>query len=177
MFEGTPDYPHPGIWWQLIEKYKATILYTSPTALRMCKKMGDEHITKYNLDSLKCLGSVGEPCNPEVYKWYSEVIGKNRCPISDTFWQTETGGHMLTPTPGLNSVKEKPGSVTFPSVGIDAGIVDDKGVPCPRETKGYLTFDKPWPGMNIGIYGDMERYVNTYWKKFPGKYFVGDYAI
>ncbi len=177
MHEGTLDYPDAGCWWSIIERYKVSVFYTSPTALRMCIKSGDEWPNKYVLSSLKLLGSVGEPINPEVWQWYHSVIGKNNCPIVDTWWQTETGGFIIAPTPGLNLVPLKPGSATLPLPSLDVAVVDDSGNQVPPGTKGYLVIRNPWPGMAIGILNDPERFKEVYWSKFKGMYYPGDYAI
>lgn len=177
VYEGAPDYPTPGRWWSIIEKYKVTVFYTSPTAVRMFMKYGEEWINKHDLSSLKILGSVGEPINPEAWLWYFEKIGKKRCPIVDTWWQTETGGIMISPAPGVALPPLKPGSVTYPLPGIDVDVVDDDGKPVPSGVRGYLVIKRPWPGMLMTLYGDPERYKDTYWNKFPGSYFAGDYAI
>jgi len=177
MYEGAPDYPAPDQWWKLIAKYKATIFYTSPTALRMFKRYDIEHIIKHDLSSLKILGSVGEPINPEVWQWYHDVIGGKRCPVIDTWWQTETGGFMIAPTAGLELVDLKPGSATKPMPGIEADVVDELGNSVPAGTKGFLVIKKPWPGMTIGLYNDSERFKAVYWSRFKGMYYSGDYAI
>lgn len=177
MYEGAPDYPQPDRWWEIIERYGVTIFYTSPTAIRMFMRYGEEWIEKHDLSSLKILGSVGEPINPEVWEWYYEVIGGERCPIVDTWWQTETGGIMISPAPGLELVPLKPGSATLPLPGIDAEVVDEDGKPVPPGKKGYLVIRKPWPSMLMGIYKDPERYKEVYWSKFEGMYYTGDYAI
>jgi acetyl-CoA synthetase len=177
VYEGAPDYPQPDRWWELIERYGVTIFYTSPTAIRMFMRYGEEWIKKHDLSSLKILGSVGEPINPEVWEWYYQVIGGERCPIVDTWWQTETGGIMISPAPGLELVPLKPGSATLPLPGIDAEVVDDTGKPVPPGKKGYLVIRKPWPSMLMGIYKDPERYREVYWSKFEGLYYTGDYAI
>jgi len=177
MYEGAPDYPDPGRWWEIIERYGVTIFYTSPTALRMFIRYGEDWIKKYDLTSLKTLGSVGEVINPEVWEWYYKVIGGERCPIVDTWWQTETGGIMMSPAPGLELVPLKPGSATLPLPGIDAEVVDEKGEPLPTGTKGYLVIRKPWPGMLMELYKDPERYKEVYWSKIKGMYYTGDYAI
>jgi len=176
MYEGAPDYPDPGRWWEIIERYGVTIFYTSPTALRMFIRYGEDWIKKYDLTSLKTLGSVGEVINPEVWEWYYKVIGGERCPIVDTWWQTETGGIMMSPAPGLELVPLKPGSATLPLPGIDAEVVDEKGEPLPTGTKGYLVIRKPWPGMLMELYKDPERYKEVYWSKIKGMYYTGDYA-
>ncbi len=177
IYEGAPDYPYLDRWWEIIEKYGVTIFYTSPTALRMFIRFGEDWIKKHDLSSLKILGSVGEPINPEVWEWYYKIIGDERCPIVDTWWQTETGGMMISPAPGLELVPLKPGSATLPLPGIDADVVDDSGNPVPPGTKGYLVIKKPWPGMLMGVYNDPDRYKETYWSKFKGLYYTADYAI
>jgi acetyl-CoA synthetase len=177
MYEGAPDYPHPDRWWEIIEKYGVTIFYTSPTAIRMFMRYGEERIKKYDLSSLKIMGSVGEVINPEVWEWYYKYIGGERCPIVDTWWQTETGGLMISPAPGLELVPLKPGSATLPLPGIDAEVVDEEGNPVDTGIKGYLVIRKPWPGMLLGLYKDPERYKMVYWSKFKGMYYTGDYAI
>lgn len=177
MYEGAPDFPAPDQWWKLIAKYKATIFYTSPTALRMFKRYDVHHITKHDLSSLKVLGSVGEPINPEVWQWYHDVIGSKRCPVVDTWWQTETGGFMIAPTAGLDLVALKPGSATRPMPCIDAEVVDERGNTVSAGTKGFLVVKNPWPGMTIGLYKDSERFKAVYWERFKGMYYSGDYAI
>jgi acetyl-CoA synthetase len=177
IYEGAPDYPYLDRWWEIVEKYSVTIFYTSPTALRMFIRFGEEWIKKHDLSSLKILGSVGEPINPEVWEWYYRNIGKERCPIVDTWWQTETGGFMISPCPGLELVPLKPGSATLPLPGIDAEVVDEAGNPAPTGTKGYLVIKKPWPGMLMGVYKNPERYKETYWSRFKGMYYTSDYAI
>lgn len=177
IYEGAPDYPALDRWWEIIEKYGVTIFYTSPTALRMFMRFGEDWIKKHDLSSLKILGSVGEPINPEVWKWYYKHIGNERCPIVDTWWQTETGGFMISPAPGIELVPLKPGSATLPLPGIDADVVDEAGNPVAPGTKGFLVIKKPWPGMMMGIYKNPERYKETYWSKFKGMYYSADYAI
>jgi acetyl-CoA synthetase len=177
IYEGAPDFPYLDKWWEIIEKYGVTIFYTSPTALRMFIRYGEEWIKKHDLSSLKILGSVGEPINPEVWEWYYKNIGNERCPIVDTWWQTETGGIMISPSPGLELVPLKPGSATLPLPGIDAEVVDDSGNPVAAKTKGYLVIKRPWPGMLMGIYKDPDRYRETYWSKFKGMYYTADYAM
>lgn len=177
IYEGAPDFPNPGKWWELIERYGVNILYTSPTALRMFMRLGDEWPAHYNLGSLQILGSVGEVINPEVWEWYHRVIGYKKCTVVDTWWQTETGGFMIAPAPALGKRLLKPGSATLPLPGIEAEVVDSNGTVVPRETKGFLVIKKPWPGMSLGIHGDNERFISTYWSKFPGAYYTGDYAI
>jgi acetyl-CoA synthetase len=177
IYEGAPDYPYLDKWWEIIEKYGVTIFYTSPTALRMFIRFGEDWIKKHDLSSLKILGSVGEPINPEVWEWYYKNIGNERCPIVDTWWQTETGGMMISPSPGLELVPLKPGSATLPLPGIDAEVVDDSGKPVKPGTKGYLVIRKPWPGMLMGVYKNPDRYKETYWSRFKGMYYTADYAI
>ena len=174
MYEGTPDTPHKGRIFEIIEKYGVTILYTAPTLIRTWMKWGDEFPNKFNLTSLRLLGSVGEPINPEAWMWYREVIGGNRCPIVDTWWQTETGGIMISPLPGVTATK--PGSAMTPIPGISAVVVDDNAQPVAKGHGGFLILDKPWPGMLRGVWGEDERYKETYWSRFPGIYFAGDGA-
>ncbi|MCL4270954.1 MAG: acetate--CoA ligase [Anaerolineales bacterium] len=173
LFEGGPAYPYPNRWWQVIERYGITVFYTAPTAIRGLMRFGESWPNKHDLSSLRLLGSVGEPINPEAWKWYYRVIGKEKCPIMDTWWQTETGAFMITPTP---VVPLKPGSGTRPFFGQRAEIVDEQGNPVPDETEGYLTLLRPWPAMLRTIYGDNERYANQYWSKHPGRYTTGDSA-
>ena len=174
MYEGTPDTPHKGRIFELIEKYGVTILYTAPTLIRTWMKWGDEFPRAHDLTSLRLLGSVGEPINPEAWMWYREVIGANKCPIVDTWWQTETGGIMISPLPGVTATK--PGSAMTAIPGISALVVDEKGVPVAKAHGGFLILDKPWPGMLRGIWGEDQRYKDTYWSRFPGIYFAGDGA-
>ncbi|RCV63161.1 acetyl-CoA synthetase [Methanophagales archaeon] len=177
MYEGAPDFPNQDRWWEIIEKYGVSIFYTSPTAIKMFMRYGEERIKRYNLSSLKILGSVGEVINPEVWEWYYKYIGGERCPIVDTWWQTETGGIMISPVPGIELVPLKPGSATLPLPGIDAEVVDEEGNPVDRGIKGHLVIQKPWPGMLMGLYKDPERYKEVYWSKFNGMFYTGDYAI
>jgi len=177
VYEGAPDYPKPDRWWELVDKYKVTIFYTSPTAIRMFMRLGEEWIKKHDLSSLTILGSVGEPINPEAWMWYFKHIGGERCPIVDTWWQTETGGVMISPAPGIGLVPLKPGSATFPLPGIDAEVVDDNGRPVPPGVRGYLVIKKPWPGILMTLYKDPERYKQTYWSRFPNVYYAGDYCM
>lgn len=177
MYEGTPDYPKPDRYWAIVEKQGATILYTTPTALRMYMKFGDTIPNSFDLSSLRLLGTVGEPINPEVWMWYFKTIGKENCPIVDTWWQTETGATMISTCTGIESVPMKPGSGTFPLPGIDAAIVDENGRPVDSDRKGYLVIKKPWPGMLMTLWEDDEKYRNTYWKKFENVYYAGDYAL
>jgi acetyl-CoA synthetase len=171
MYEGAPDFPDRGRFWKLVEDYGVTILYTAPTAIRAFMKWGDEWPAGYDLSSLRLLGSVGEPINPEAWTWYQEQIGGGRCPIVDTWWQTETGGIMITPLPG--AISTKPGSATVPFPGIEAAILDDDGN---EAESGYLAITSPWPGMLRGIWGDEERYRDVYWSKWDSIYFPGDGA-
>ena len=177
MYEGSPDYPSPSRIWDLIQRYKVTIFYTTPTALRMFMKFGDSIPNSFDLSSLRLLGSVGEPINPEVWKWYYNIIGKSKCPIIDTWWQTETGAMMISPLPGLETIPLKPGSGALAIPGVDLAIVDESGTPLPRETKGYLVIRKPWPGMLLTLWGDDEKYKTVYWSKYKDSYYTGDYAI
>ena len=172
LYEGTPDYPDKDRIWRIIEKYKVTKYYTAPTAIRSFMKWGDQYPKGCDLSSLKLLGSVGEPINPEAWMWYHTVIGGERCPIVDTWWQTETGCIMITPLPG--AVATKPGSATHPFPGHAADVVDDQGNSVPLGGGGYLVLTRPWPGMLRTLYKDPDRYVQTYWSQVPGKYFAGD---
>ncbi|HEY7133111.1 MAG TPA: acetate--CoA ligase [Candidatus Limnocylindrales bacterium] len=174
MYEGTPDTPAWDRWWDIIEEYKVSILYCAPTAIRAFMKQGAELPAKHDLTSLRVLGSVGEPINPEAWLWYREHIGGNRAPVVDTWWQTETGQILITPLPGVTTTK--PGSATFPFPGIEADVVDGQGNSVPFGGGGYLVLKRPWPAMLRGIYGDPERYKQTYWSRFPGMYFAGDGA-
>ena len=174
MYEGTPDTPHQGRIFEIIEKYGVTILYTAPTLIRTWMKWGEEHPNKFNLSTLRLLGSVGEPINPEAWIWYRHVVGGGRCPIVDTWWQTETGAIMISPLPGVTATK--PGSAMRPIPGISAKVVDDNGVPVGDGHGGYLILDKPWPSMLRGIWGEPERYKETYWSRWDGIYFAGDGA-
>ena len=174
MYEGTPDAPAWDRWWQIIEDYKVTILYCAPTAIRAFMKQGESFPAKHDLRSLRVLGSVGEPINPEAWLWYHEHIGGGRAPIVDTWWQTETGMILITPLPGITSTK--PGSATFPFPGVSADVVDGEGKSVPLGGGGYLVLKRPWPAMLRGIYGDPKRYEETYWSRFPGMYFAGDGA-
>jgi acetyl-CoA synthetase len=174
MYEGTPDTPHKGRIFEMIEKYRVSILYTAPTLIRTWMKWGDEHPNKFNLASLRLLGSVGEPINPEAWMWYREVVGKNNCPIVDTWWQTETGSIMISPLPGVTATK--PGSAMLPLPGISAKVVDDSGKEVAPGSGGYLVLDKPWPSMLRGVWKEPQRYKETYWSKYEGLYFAGDGA-
>jgi acetyl-CoA synthetase len=174
MYEGTPDAPHAGRWWELIEKYKVSILYTAPTAIRTFMKLGRQIPQKFDLSSLRVLGSVGEPINPEAWMWYREVIGGNSTPVVDTWWQTETGAIMVSALPGLTEAK--PGSAQVPVPGINIDVVDDDGTPVGNGNGGLLVVTEPWPSMLRGIWGDPERFKETYWEKFGDRYFAGDGA-
>jgi acetyl-CoA synthetase len=173
MYEGVPNHPRNDRFWEIIEKYGVTIFYTAPTAIRTFMKWGDQEPAKHDLSSLRLLGTVGEPINPEAWMWYRNTIGGGRCPIVDTWWQTETGGIMISPLPGATTTK--PGSATFPLPGVSAELVDDDANPV-AVGGGYLTLTRPWPGMLRGIWGDAERYQETYWSRFAGRYFAGDGA-
>ena len=177
IYEGAPDYPKPDRYWTIIEKHGATILYTTPTALRMYMKYGNAIPNSFDLSSLRLLGTVGEPINPEVWMWYFKTIGKENCPIVDTWWQTETGGIMVSTCTGIETVSMKPGSATYPIPGIDAVIVDENGKPIAPGKKGYLMITRPWPGMLMTLWEDNEKYQNTYWGKFKDGYFASDYAL
>ncbi|GAA2208782.1 acetate--CoA ligase [Nonomuraea monospora] len=174
IYEGTPDTPHRGRFWEIVQKYKITILYTAPTAIRTFMKWGDDIPAKYDMSSLRILGSVGEPINPEAYVWYREHIGGERCPVVDTWWQTETGAIMISPLPGVTAAK--PGAAMRPLPGIVADVVDDQGNPVPNGGGGFLAVREPWPSMLRTIWGDDQRYVDTYWSRFEGMYFPGDGA-
>ena len=174
LYEGTPDTPHRGRWWEIVQKYRVSILYTAPTAIRTCMKWGEEIPAQFDLSSLRVLGSVGEPINPEAWMWYRRVIGGDRTPVVDTWWQTETGAIMISPLPGVTAAK--PGSAQVPLPGVAADVVDDAGRSVPNGAGGYLVVTEPWPSMLRGIWGDLERYRDTYWSRFDGLYFAGDGA-
>jgi acetyl-CoA synthetase len=174
MYEGAPNHPEPDRLWDIVEKHRVNILYTAPTAIRAFVRWGEQWPRKHDLSSLRLLGTVGEPINPEAWMWYRTVIGGGRCPIVDTWWQTETGAIMITPLPG--AIPTKPGSGTLPFFGVDADVVDKDGKPVPTGAGGYLVIKKPWPSMLRTVYKDPDRYVEQYWKKFPGIYFTGDGA-
>jgi len=174
MYEGAPNWPEPDRFWQIVEEYGVTILYTAPTAIRAFIKWGDDWVKKHDLSSLRLLGTVGEPINPEAWMWYHDKIGGGRCPIVDTWWQTETGAHMITPLPGATPCK--PGTATLPFFGVDAAIVDDEGNEVKHGEGGKLVIRKPWPSMLRNIYGDKKRFQKTYWSEVPGYYFTGDGA-
>ncbi|WP_159800700.1 acetate--CoA ligase [Arthrobacter zhaoguopingii] len=174
MYEGTPDTPHQGRWWELIEKYKVSILYTAPTAIRTFMKWGRDIPKKFDLSSIRVLGSVGEPINPEAWMWYREIIGGGKAPIVDTWWQTETGAHMISPMPGVTSTKPGSAQVAVPGIAVD--VVDEMGQSVPNGSGGYLVVREPWPSMLRGIWGDPERFKQTYWSRFDDMYFAGDGA-
>jgi acetyl-CoA synthetase len=181
MYEGAPEYPDPGRIWRMIEDYSVSKFYTSPTLIRHLMKFGDDYPNQYDLSTLSILGTVGEPINPDVWRWYYRVIGKERCPVSDTYWQTETGGFMIAPAPGIELQPLKPGSACHPLPGIDPLIVDEDGQPVEDGVKGYLTIRKPWPGMLMTLYKDDARYQEYYWDRYPGAgqdlFYTGDYAV
>jgi acetyl-CoA synthetase len=172
IYEGAPDFPDKDRFWSLIERRKVSIFYTAPTAIRAFVRWGDEHVKKHDLTSLRLLGSVGEPINPEAWMWYQDVIGGGRCPIVDTWWQTETGAIMMTPMPGITATK--PGSCGRPFFGVDAAVVKRDGTPCAPNEGGFLVLKKPWPSMLRGVHGNPERYKKSYWSEIPGVYFTGD---
>ncbi|HXF01929.1 MAG TPA: acetate--CoA ligase, partial [Arthrobacter sp.] len=174
MYEGTPDSPHQGRWWEIVEKYKVSILYTAPTAIRTMMKWGEDIPAKFDLSSIRVLGSVGEPINPEAWMWYRRVIGGDKAPVVDTWWQTETGAHMIAPLPGVTATKPGSAQVAVPGIAVD--VVDELGASVPDGHGGYLVVREPWPAMLRGIWGDPERYKETYWSRFPGIYFAGDGA-
>jgi acetyl-CoA synthetase len=174
LYEGTPDSPHRGRWWEIVARYGVSILYTAPTAIRACMKWGEEIPARHDLSSLRVLGSVGESINPEPWRWYHEHIGGGRCPIVDTWWQTETGAIMISPLPGVSAAK--PGAAQTPLPGICAEVVDDAGRPVPNGAAGYLTLTEPWPAMLRGVWRDEQRYRDTYWSRFQDGYFAGDGA-
>ncbi len=177
MYEGAPDFPDASRMWQILQKYKVTIFYTTPTALRMFMKFGDDIPNSFDLSNLRLLGTVGEPINPEVWKWYFKTIGKEKCPIIDTWWQTETGGMLISPLPGLDTVPLKPGSGTLPIPGVNISVVDENGDDVPANTKGYLLIKNPWPGMLLTLWNDDEKYKTVYWSKYENCYYPGDYAL
>ena len=174
MYEGAPNHPAPDRLWDMVERHKVTVFYTAPTAIRTFIKWGDEHVTKHDLSTLRLIGTVGEPINPEAWMWYHKLIGKERCPIVDTWWQTETGAIMITPLPG--AVTTKPGSATLPFFGVDADIVNEAGESVTPPDGGFLVIRKPWPSMLRTLYGDDERYQQQYWSQVAGCYFTGDGA-
>ena len=174
MFEGVPNYPHPDRFWEIVEKYKVNIFYTAPTAIRALMREGEEWPNKHNLSSLRILGTVGEPINPEAWMWYYNVIGKDRCPIVDTWWQTETGGILITPLPG--ALPTKPGSASLPFPGIEPAVLREDGSVADVNEGGYLVIKRPWPGLMRGVFGDPKRFKETYFTRFPGVYNTGDGA-
>ncbi|MBK5133796.1 acetate--CoA ligase [Candidatus Bathyarchaeota archaeon] len=177
LFEGTPDFPAKDRWWEMIERHGVTILYTTPTAVRMFMKFGEEWINKHDISTLRILGTVGEPINPEAWKWYFKVIGKEKMPIIDTWWQTETGGFMIAPLAGIDLVPLKPGSATYPLPSIQAEVYDDKGQPVTAGNKGFLVIKSPWPGMLQTLWKDPERFKQTYFGRWENLYYTGDYAV
>jgi acetyl-CoA synthetase len=174
MYEGVPNHPDPGRWWRIVDKHQVNILYTAPTALRALMAHGDDHVKRSSRASLRLLGTVGEPINPEAWEWYHRVVGDSRCPIVDTWWQTETGGILVTPLPGATDLK--PGSATLPFFGIEPCIVDEQGRELEGEASGAFCIKRSWPGQMRTVYGDHERFVNTYFRTYPEKYFTGDGA-
>jgi acetyl-CoA synthetase len=172
MYEGAPNFPEPDRLWQIIDDHGVTIFYTAPTAIRAFMKWGDEHVDKHDLSSLRVIGTVGEPINPEAWMWYHHHVGRESCPIVDTWWQTETGSIMITPLPGVTATK--PGSATMPFPGIAADVVDEEGNSVPLGGGGFLVITQPWPSMARTIYGDDQRFIDTYWSRFEGRYFPGD---
>ncbi len=174
LYEGTPDTPHKGRWWEIVQDYKVSILYTAPTAIRTFKKWGEEIPAAFDLSSIRVLGSVGEPINPEAYVWYRRNIGNDHVPVVDTWWQTETGAHMMTPMPGVSDAK--PGAAMRSIPGISVDVYDEEGKPVAHGQTGYLVVTKPWPAMLRTVWGDPDRYISTYWSQYPGVYFAGDGA-
>ena len=177
MYEGAPDFPQLDRWWDIIEKYGVNVIYTSPTAIRMFMGHGEEWLRPHDLSSLELLGTVGEPINPEAWKWYYENVGGGRCPIVDTWWQTETGGFMISPSPGIQPVPLKPGSAGLPLPGVDPVVVDEQGHEVAPGQKGILAIRRPWPGMLAGIHRNPDRYREAYWSRFPCLFYTGDYAM
>jgi acetyl-CoA synthetase len=172
MFEGVPTYPDAGRFWQICDKFGVTVFYTAPTAIRALMRLGDEWPAKYKLDTMRILGTVGEPINPEAWMWYYEKIGRNKCPIVDTWWQTETGGFMITPLPGAHTLK--PGSASHPFFGVDTVVLRDDGTQCDPNEGGKLCIRKPWPGMMRTMWGDHDRFIDTYFTMYDNIYFAGD---
>ncbi len=177
IYEGAPDFPEQDRWWSLVERYGVSILYTAPTAIRSFMKAGDSWPGKHDLSSLRLLGTVGEPINPEAWQWYYRTIGRGRCPVVDTWWQTETGGIMISAQPGNGETPLKPGSATVPLPGVDACVVDEKGVPVGAGEKGFLAIRRPWPGQFMTLWGDRERFESVYFSRFKGMYYAADYAM
>ena len=174
IFEGIPNYPTASRYWEIVDKYTVNILYTSPTAIRALRHDGDNWVTQTSRKSLRVLGTVGEPINPDVWEWYYDVVGNSQCPIVDTWWQTETGGILISPLPGATPLK--PGSAAWPFFGIVPKMLDHKGNPVAANKMGKLVITQPWPGMMQTIYGDRERFIHTYFEEFPGNYLTGDDA-
>ncbi|MHB8351786.1 MAG: AMP-binding protein, partial [Thermoplasmata archaeon] len=177
MYEGAPDHPSPDRWWELIERHKVSVLYTSPTAIRGFMRGGEAGPLRHDLSSLRLLGSVGEPIGPTAWSWYQRVIGRGQLPIVDTYWQTETGGIVISPQPGLATIPLAPGAATLPIAGVDAAIVDESGLEVPPGTKGYLVVRRPWPGQCIGLWGDAARFQSVYFGRFPPWYNTADFAV
>jgi len=177
IYEGAPDYPQPDRWWDLVEKYKITIIYTSPTAIRMHMKFGEQWAQKHKLTSLRLLGSVGEPINPEAWRWYFKNIGREETPIVDTWWQTETGGILISAQPGIAPIPLKPGSATLPLAGVDADVFSESGASTKEGEKGYMVIKRPWPGQFMTLWQDAEKFKQVYYTRFPGIYYAGDYAM
>lgn len=177
MYEGTPDFPQPDRWWSLVENYKVTIIYTSPTAIRMHMKFGEQWVQKHNLSSLRLLGTVGEPINPEAWHWYFKNIGRGKCGIVDTWWQTETGGILISPQPGIAEIPLKAGSATFPIAGVEADVYSEDGKPAKMGERGYMVIKRPWPGQFMTLWNDAEKFKQVYYTRFPGVYYAGDYAM
>jgi acetyl-CoA synthetase len=177
ILEGAPDHPSPDRWWGAVERYGVNVFYTSPTSIRMFMKLGEEWPRKHDLSSLRIIGSVGEPINPEAWRWYRTHIGLGRAVVVDTWWQTETGGIMISPQPGISLVPLKPGSATFPMPGVDADVLDEEGKKTKPGQKGYLVIRRPWPGELVTLWNDNERFAKEYFSRFPGLYYAGDYAM
>ena len=177
MYEGTPDYPQADRWWKLIEDYKITIIYTSPTAIRMHMKFGEQWAQKHNLTSLRLLGTVGEPINPEAWYWYFKNIGREKTQIVDTYWQTETGGILISPQPGVAKIPLKAGSATLPIAGVEPDVFDETGQSVKAGERGYIVIKRPWPGLMMTLWNDAEKFKQVYYTRFPGVYYAGDYAM
>ena len=177
MYEGAPDYPQPDRWWDIVERYGVTIIYTSPTAIRMHMKFGEQWAQKHKLSTLRILGSVGEPINPEAWKWYFKNIGREECPIVDTWWQTETGGILISPQPGIALIPLKAGSATLPVAGVQADVLTENGESAKAGERGYIVIKGPWPGQCMTLWNDPEKFKQTYFMRFPGVYYAGDYAM
>jgi acetyl-CoA synthetase len=172
MFEGIPTYPDAGRFWQVVDKHQVNIFYTAPTAIRALMGLGDDYVKQHSRKSLRILATVGEPINPEAWEWYYNIVGDGRCPVIDTWWQTETGGILITPLPGATALK--PGSATLPFFGVEPGLVDEQGNELDGVASGNLVIKRPWPGIMRTVYGDHQRFVDTYFKMYPGMYFTGD---